>query len=323
MFKNLRELIASMPDEKTCREYIAQQRWPDGVICPYCGCDKIYRIVERDRYKCASKDCAKKFSVTIGLVFQDSKIALSKWLTAVYLATAHKKGISSYQLGKDIGVSQKSAWFMLHRIREGLRENAPEMLEGIIESDETYMSRKFASDFKGLPPEEVEAIRSNNYNTKNKGAVVGLAERKTKKVRITSFDSNNAENLRSVIKKNVAPNSDLFTDESFLYRKGLEEFFHATVNHSKREWVRGIIHTNNVENFWSVMKRGVYGIYHQISYKHLQRYCDEYSYRYNSRKLRDDQRFIVALQGLQGRLSYNKLVHGKEDKIKGNPKKEK
>src|SRR5207342_2598666 len=116
MFKNLRELIVSMPDEKQCREYLAAQRWPDGkVICPYCGCDKVYKIKERSRFKCAGKECGKKFSVTVGTVFQDSKIPLVKWLTALYLASAHKKGISSYQLARDIGVSQKCSWFMLHR----------------------------------------------------------------------------------------------------------------------------------------------------------------------------------------------------------------
>src|SRR5258705_7161515 len=133
MFKNLRELIVSMPDEKQCREYLALQRWPDGVVCPYCDCKKIYRIKERDRYKCGNPECYRKFSVTVGTVFEDSKVPLVKWLTAFYLASAHKKGISSYQLAKDIGVSQRCSWFMLHRLREAFREKCPQFLDGIVE----------------------------------------------------------------------------------------------------------------------------------------------------------------------------------------------
>src|SRR6185369_17491163 len=143
MFKNLRELIATMPDEKQCKRYLAEQRWPDGkVICPYCGCDRIYKIEERDRYKCASKQCHKKFSVTVGTIFEASKIPLTKWFMAVYLCIAHKKGISSYQLGKDIGASQKTAWFMLHRIRELMRVKTETKLENIVEVDEVYIGGK-------------------------------------------------------------------------------------------------------------------------------------------------------------------------------------
>lgn len=310
MFNNLHELIATMPDEKTCREYLIKERWNGIIVCPYCGCEGAYSIENGKRFKCKSKACYKKFSVTVGTVFEASNIPLNKWFMAIYLTTAHKKGISSYQLGKDIGVAQKSAWFMLHRIRELMSHVPNEKLKGDIELDETYMARKYRSDYKGLKPAEIEFIHNNKFNAKNKGAVVGMVERGNK-IRVLTFPENKANVVREAINTHIEEGSRLLTDESNLYKAGLENYKHDTVTHTKREWVRGDVHTNNVENFWSVMKRGVHGIYHQISYKHLQRYCDEYSYRYNSRKIKDKDRFVNSLQQIEGRLTYKKLV-GKE-----------
>lgn len=142
MFNNLRELILSMPTEEMCREYLATQRWDGKPVCPYCEAGRVYVIENNKRYKCGNSECYKKFSVTVGTVFEASKIPLVKWFTAVYLSSAHKKGISSYQLGKDIGVSQKCAWFMLHRIREMMREKNDVKLDNIVEIDEVYMGGK-------------------------------------------------------------------------------------------------------------------------------------------------------------------------------------
>ena len=148
MFNNLRELIVSMPDEKTCREYLAKQRWADGnIVCPYCGHGKGYVIEGGERFKCASKTCYKRFRVTVGTIMEASKIPVSKWLTAIYLVTAHKKGISSYQLGRDLGIAQKNSWFMLHRIREALRSKQ-EVTLGLnapVEADETFVGGKFGN----------------------------------------------------------------------------------------------------------------------------------------------------------------------------------
>ena len=238
----------------------------------------------------------------------------------MYLIASHKKGISSIQLAKDLGVTQKTGWFMLHRIREALKDKNSSLFAGIVEADETYMARKYRSDYVGLSPEQVEYIHNNSQNQKNKGAVLGIADRATKTVHVTAFADNNSFNIRNEIKKKVEAGSTLMTDESFLYRRGLEEYNKQSVFHAKHEWVRYEkdfkVHTNLVENFWSVMKRGVYGIYHQISFKHLQAYCNEFSYRYNSRKLRDNERFIITLSQIEGRLSYKQLVHGKESKDK-------
>lgn len=305
MFKNLKELIATMPDEKTCRNYLVKQRWNGKPVCPYCGHEKVYVIENGKRFKCASSKCYKKFTVTVGTIFEASNVPLSKWLPAIYLCTAHKKGISSYQLAKDIGVSQKTGWFMLHRIRALMVDKSPVMLSKTVEADETYMARKYRSDYKGLPPEQVDYNMSNR--SKSKGVVLGLAQRGGQ-VRIKAIPDNNKANIWKVINENVKPVSNLYTDESALYKDEEQPYNRKSVNHSRRQWVSGNVHTNTVENFWSVMKRGVFGIYHQISYKHLQRYCDEFSYRYNSRKINDVVRFKASLRNMEGRLKYDNLI---------------
>jgi transposase-like protein len=317
MFKNLHEMITQLPDEKSCREYLAKQRWPDGLpVCPYCGHKGAYNIEGDKRYKCKNTACHKKFSVTVGTIFHASNIPLDKWFMALYLVSAHKKGISSHQLARDLGIAQKNAWFMIHRIRETLKDEYPELLCGTVEADETYMSRKYARDYVGLAPDEIDYNLKNA--TKGKGAVLGIAERDTKKIRVTAFDENTADNVRPEVIKSVKAGSRLYTDESNLYKNEDIQLFYKndTVTHSKREWVRyspgqPSIHTNTVENFWSVMKRGVYGTYHQISFKHLQAYCNEFSYRYNTRKMKDADRFTLTLGNIERRLTYKQLVHGK------------
>ncbi|MDQ2718289.1 MAG: IS1595 family transposase [Bacteroidota bacterium] len=300
-------------DESKCRELLIQQRWNGNPECPKCGSKKYYNIDNGKRFKCANNKCYYRFTVTIGTVFEASNIPLSTWFPAMYLIASHKKGISSVQLAKDLGVTQKTAWFMLHRIRESLKEKNSPLLSGIVEIDETYMSRKYASDYKGMSPEAVERMeQSDEYKKKrNLGAVIGMKAREGKIIVKASFKAD-AKSIAKEVKENVATNAMLMTDESLKYKKSLAEYERQSVNHSKREWVRGNVHTNGVENFWSVMKRGIYGIYHQISYKHLQRYCDEFSYRYNSRDINDGNRFELTLQRIEGRLTYKQLVNGKD-----------
>ena len=313
MFKNLHELIATMPDEKACREYLIKERWNGVITCPYCGNEGAYVIEGGKRFKCRSSACYKKFSVTVGTIFEASNIPLNKWFMACYLVSAHKKGISSYQLAKDIGVAQKTAWFMLHRLRAMMKITHTTKIKHTAEADETYMSRKYGSDYKGLTPEEVGAIQKNTYSRKAKGAVLGIADRKEGTIRVIAFPENNAENVQPAIKENVEKGANLHTDENRIYKQLESEYHRETVHHSKREWVKrsisaGKVHTNHVEAFWAVMKRGVYGIYHQISYKHLQAYCDEYSYRYNTRDLQDYQRFTIVLENIERRLDYKTLI---------------
>lgn len=314
MFNNLHELLLSLPTEKQCRDYLIEQRWSGCPVCPYCGfSEKTYVIEGGKRFKCgASQDvCGKKYSVTVGTIFESSRIPLTKWLNAVYVVTAHKKGISSHQLGRDLGVTQRTAWFMIHRIRE-MMKTVSEVMDGTIEADETYMGRKYRSDYKGLSETEIE-YNVNSKGSKSKGAVLGLADRKTHLVLIKAFPKLDRPDVNQFLIENVKQGSNLHTDETHLYNP-LEGYYHREkVKHGAKQWVvksisAGKVHTNNIENFWSVMKRGVHGIYHQISYKHLQRYCDEFSYRYNTRKLIDADRFVLSLQNMERRLTWVDLT---------------
>ncbi|HJV20825.1 MAG TPA: IS1595 family transposase [Sediminibacterium sp.] len=308
MFKNLHELLLNMPTEKDCRNYLIEHRWGGCPVCPYCGfSEKTYVIENGKRFKCgASQDvCGKKYSVTVGTIFESSRIPLTKWLNAIYVVTAHKKGISSHQLGRDLGVTQRTAWFMIHRIREMMKNVSNEMLQGAVEVDETYMSRKYKSDYKGLSPEEVDYSVKSHKN--NKGAVVGIKQREGD-IRVFAFDDRKAAPIKQAIYENVMEGSKIMTDEAFMYRTGLEQYQHAAVFHSRKEWVRNDVHTNGVENFWGVMKRSIHGTWHQISFKHLQAYCNECSYRYNTRKMKDAERFTLSLQNMERRLTWQKLT---------------
>ena len=302
-FKGLPQLINRFPDDASARQYLEQLRWNGTPICPFCGYDKWYKLNDGKTYKCGNKQCHKKYTVTVGTVFQSSHIPLNIWFAGMYLMSSHKKGISSHQLAKDLNITQKSGWHMLHRMREMYRVKEPVKLSGIVEADETYMSRKFHSENK---PADFDFTPSWP-NIKEKGCVFGMVQRKGQVV-VKVFESNKGDDIKKAIKNNVAKHSFLFTDGSSLYHKGLDQYKKDSVIHSKKEYVRGDIHTNNIENFWGCMKRGIYGIYHQVSYKHLQRYCDEFSFRYNNRDIKDNSRFILSLSKPEGRLKYKTLI---------------
>lgn len=307
--KNLKDLISRFSSEEICREYLVKQRWNSEPVCPKCGSNKSYIIEGGKRFKCGNKECYKKYSVTVGTIFENSPIPLTTWFAALYLISAHKKGISSLQLSKDLGVTQKTAWFMLHRIRESLKDKNPRMLEGTVEVDETYMGKKFRSEFQGLSDWEIQKTTS-----KDKGLVLGMIERETKTARILVLPQRLAEPIKNEIKKAVVEGSNIYTDQTNLYKRGLYMYNHKSCFHTGHQWVRGKVHTNTIESFWSTMKRGLYGIYHNVSYKHLQRYCDEFSFRYNLKSIPDNMRFAVTLTQLQGRLTYNQLTNGEEKK---------
>lgn len=326
MFKNLVQLQKHFNSELICIEYIEKQRWNGKPECPHCGSEHHYRTSTRLKHPELAgykdfwcKACNKKFTTLTGSIYASTKINLVQWISAVYLITAHKKGISSIQLGKDLGVTQKTAWFILHRIRESLKANGLDTMKGTIEADETYLGRKYRSDYKGLSEEQIDYIKAHKSSTRNKGAILGLADRATGEIRVFAFGENNGENVFPVIREHVEAGSNLHTDETKLYNRLEGEYKRSSVAHNKREWAKTTItgeriHTNHVENFWSVMKRGVYGIYHQISYKHLQAYCNEFSYRYNSREIGDADRFELAVAKCgSARLTYPQLIN-KEDK---------
>lgn len=306
MFNNLRELILSMPTEKACREYLAKQRWADGkATCPYCGHGKCYSIEDGERYKCASKECYKRFKITVGTIFEASNIPLVKWFTAIYLTTAHKKGVSSYQLGKDIGVTQKSAWFMIHRIREALRNKHTVTLGESypVEADETFVGGKFGN----MHSKRRKKYQESGDPMANKTTVLGMIERNGELV-AKVIPVSNSIMIPKTIAETVKKNATLITDSSNLYNKISHSYNYHAVNHSMQEYVRENIHTNTIEGVFSHFKRMLIGTYHQISSKHTQRYCDEFSFRYNLRKMNDADRFSYALTAVNGRLTYKALV---------------
>jgi transposase-like protein len=307
MFTNLRELIQSMPTEEMCREYLAQQRWQGKPICPYCGSGRVYNIEKNKRYKCGNSECYKKFSVTVGTVMEASNVPLVKWFTAFYLTSAHKKGISSYQLGKDIGVSQKAAWFMLHRIREAMRVKTNEKLDNIVEVDETFVGGKV----KNMSKSRRARLRTEQNGTiQNKVMVVGMVERGGNLKLIACGKTSGSHVVKPLVEQNVDTDAVLVTDASANYEGLINQYAgHEIINHSNDEYFRdGSIHTNTIEGAFGMLKRSIIGIYHQVTPKHLSRYCDETMFRYNLRKINDPQRFTFTLQNVEGRLKYKNLT---------------
>lgn len=304
-FKTLPQLFDYFQDEKTCLEYLEQQRWAGNVKCPFCNTEKPYKT--NRGYKCRNKECYKKFTGKVGTIYENSKIPLRTWFGAIYLCTAHKKGISSCQLAKDLGITQKTAWFVLHRIREMLKEKAPQMLKNAVQVDECYVG--------GLDGNKHASKRLKDENGKRidaKTPVFGIIETGGKVVvKVTDFVSK--KKAKELINAHVEKGATMVTDGCAMYAylgKG-DVFHHVTVDHRNGEYVSGGFHTNGIENFWSQLKRGIIGIYHQVSPEHLQRYCDEFAARYNTRKIKDHERFEQVVQASEGRLKYNALI-GKE-----------
>jgi transposase-like protein len=300
-FNNILELMQVFSSEDVCREHLKKLRWADGEYCPYCGCKKIYEFKDGKTYKCA--DCRKRFSIKVGTIFEDSKIPLQKWFIAIYLITSHKKGISSVQLSKDIGVTQKTAWFMLHRLRHASKTKAfNRPLKNVVEADETYIGGK-----EKYKHNNKKVKGTQGRNTKTKTPVIGVVERQGH-VKACKVDNVRGQTVKSYIIDNVVIGSKLMTDEYRAYR-GMEYLFeHRYISHSKGQYVNKCVHTNTIENFWSLLKRGIVGIYHFVSVKHLDRYLDEFTFRYNSKKETEEDRFNFLLSNCNGRLKYCQLI---------------
>lgn len=303
-FNSLLELIEYFRDEQTAVEYLSAKRWKDGIVCPHCGNDKVYIFSDNKRYKCSK--CRQQFTAKVGTIFEDSKIQLRKWFVAVYLITSHKKGISSHQLAKDLKVTQKTAWFMLHRIRFALNQGSFEMPLGnegeTVEIDETFVGGKNKNRHKS---KKIENSQGRSF--KDKTPVVGMIERGGV-LKAMQVPDTKSETLQPIIDKHVTVGSVVMTDEWWGYRKLHVAFQHHFVNHGAKEFANGIVHTNTIEGFWSLFKRSIIGIYHSASSKHIQQYVDEAVFRYNTRKMNEGGRVSIMLSNVAGRLTYKSLI---------------
>lgn len=295
-FKSLYEFFAAVPDEQAAIDYLKAIRWANGEFCPSCGHDKVYGFARGKmagrQWKCAQ--CREKFSMRTGTIFEDSKIPLRKWLATVWIITSHKKGIASAQLARDIDVTQKTAWFMLHRLRHAARTrsfNRP--LRGVVEADESFFGGR-------------DGNRHRHQRGKIKKALaVGLLERKGE---LRVIPINSTVEMRGAIEDHVSRHAVLMTDEARVLA-GIEKIYNRqAVNHSKGQYADGEVHTNSIEGVWALIKRQIYGIHHWVSAKHLAKYLDEATWRFNRREVKDAPRMVEFLARLDGRLTYRALI---------------
>ncbi|HLY98156.1 MAG TPA: IS1595 family transposase [Candidatus Angelobacter sp.] len=304
-----------------CLAYLAKKRWPDGVvICPTCGSKQVHFLATRRLWQCVNEHTRRQFSIKVGTVMEDSAIGLDKWLCAMWMLTNDKNGISSYELHRAIGVTQKSAWFMLHRIRKAMADGSIGKLGGPggeVEVDEIFIGGKF----KNMHSRKRNRIIRKNGGVSagpslNKTAVMGILDRDLRKIRATVVANTSRKILQDEVLNNVTHGTSVFTDESRSYVSLRENYVHEVVNHIDT-YVRGRVHTNGLENFWSLLKRGLNGTYISVEPFHLSRYVDEQAFRFNNRAtkdnpLNDNDRFELAVSQIIGkRLTYKELT-GKE-----------
>lgn len=322
--RTLQEAIIYFSKPENQREYFVARRWPDGVTCPRCGSKNVLFLEKYNRWHCREKHDAPQFTLKTGTIFEDSPIGLDKWLTAMWLIVNCKNGISSYEIARDLKVTQKSAWFMDHRIRLALQGKSTVKLGGggkEIEVDETFIGGKARNMHKSV---KARRITGQGHNNIDKVIVMGVLERGEGKkkektvsqVRTQVIPDRQRVTLHPIVKENVQSGTALYSDELWGYT-GLEnDYDHQVIDHAV-EYVKGKVHTNGMENFWSLLKRGLSGTYVSVEPFHLFRYLDEQEFRYNNRgnknnPVTDSQRFDLAVRQIVGkRLTYKELT-GKE-----------
>lgn len=297
-FNSILELIQAFPDEQSCIDHLEELRWNGNVVSPFDPSSKVYDC-KGNKYKC--KNTGKYFNVKTNTIFDNTKLPLQKWFLAIWLVTSHKKGISSLQLGRDLNITQKSAWFMLSRIRQCFGLDNDQM-SGEIEADETYVGGKEKN-------KHADKRIKNAQGGVGKSAVLGMVQRGGN-VSAKKVDDVSMETLTNEIMKNVREGAKLYTDDFTSYKRLKRVYDHKFVKHSRSQYVKGRVHTNTIESFWALLKRGIFGIYHFTSKKHLQLYVDEFCFRYNSRQMDESMRFNLLLQNTENRVTYKQLING-------------
>jgi transposase-like protein len=293
--ETLIEAVRYFANPDTCIEHVAALRWPTGVICPTCGRVDVSFLKSQKRWQCKSQHPKRQFSVKLGTIFEDSPLGLDKWLPAVWMIVNAKNGVSSYEIARALGVTQKTAWFMDHRIRAAMEYGSFDKLDDPVEADETYVGGK-STDEKG--------------RYKNKTAIVGVVEKKKNVGQIRAFSIGRADatNTMPFLRAQLKLGAVLHTDESRIYSRAKRDFVHEAVNHSLNEYARGAISTTTIDGFWNLFKRSYKGTYTHLSPVHLDRYVKEHTYRYNNRMLTDGERFTKWFNNCNRRLMYRTLV---------------
>lgn len=302
VFKNINDIDKAFRSEDQVRDYFEDMRWSGSPCCPHCGSVSFYRLprTKQNQYKC--KDCEMRFNCLTDTIFEGTKLSLILWFKAIHLSTTLSKGISSVNMSKMFGITQKTAWFMLHRIREMLGVNEPELLEGIIEADETYIGGSLSN--KHVSERSKEGVSALD----NKTAVIGMVERGGS-ICLMPIPFNDAKYILPVVVASVKPKSTVYTDGLEVYKGLKRNYTHDSVAHSLDEYVRGPVHTNTIEGGFSLFKRKINGIHHFVSPKHLHRYCVEFNFSYNHRGTSQYDKFNLALQGACNyRLKYHELI---------------
>ncbi len=309
--QTLQEAIRYYSDLDRCQADLVAVRWPDGVECPTCGRKDVTYLATQRRWQCKEKHARRQFSVKVGTIFEDSPIGLDKWFTAIWLLASAKNGISSYELHRAIGITQKSAWFVLQRIRLAMQTGSFRKFDGHVEADETFIGGK-ARNMHAAKRKRLGISKSRSMI--GKVAVMGLLERHTKdeggaQVRFKVIANRKKHQLESVVTEHVEPGANLYTDALKSYDRMSERgYVHAVIDHAET-YVDGAVHTNGLENFWSLLKRALKGTYVSVEPFHLFRYLDEQAFRFNSRKQKDAVRFADTLARVTGkRLTYSGLI---------------